>query len=56
MSLFTNAAKVCVAKAEWILQGVTQEALEAYIRQSDKLHCKHPRDNDAFTLAVDGCL
>ena len=40
VSLFSRAAKVCVAKAEWILQAVAQEAVEAHMRQSDKPHCK----------------
>jgi hypothetical protein len=40
VSLFPHAAKVCVAKAEWILQAEAQKAVEAHMRQSDKPYSK----------------
>jgi hypothetical protein len=33
---FPNTAKVCVAKAEWILQAEAQDAVETHMRESDK--------------------
>src|SRR5262245_7103310 len=49
-SLFSRAAKVGVAKAQWILQAVAQEPVEAHMRQSDKPHCK--RDGDTREIAI----